>query len=170
LGGDVALLTLNTMAGRSIEQQVAWANAELARLRPQSRWLVAHYHHPMYPAVKTEERKISPYAKVFPPLFDKHNLDLACECDGHCIKRTIPIRDGKKDLSGVTYVGEGGLCAPQRRPKTDLWYLKGGIAGNGHHVMRLDFADKTLRIRTILLDRTVFDDHSLRVREHVRQN
>jgi len=162
--GSVAWVSLDTTSSKTPEQ-VKWLEPELKRLRPQSTWLVTSYHSPMYPAVKTEAKKASRYAPFFPPLFDKYNVDLACECDGHCIKRTIPIRAGKADSTGVTYIGEGGFGAPQRTPKTDLWYIKGGAVGKGSHVMRLDFTDKALRIRTILLDGKIFDDHSLTVRD-----
>ena len=160
-GKDVAVVTLNTNAAGGGDQ-AAWLEGELKRLRPQTKWLVTNYHRPLFPAVK----KRPPHSHIWVPLFEKYNVDLACESDGHCIKRTVPIRDGKKDPTGVTYIGEGGFGVRQRDPKGDHWYLKdGGIVGKGHHVMRLDFTDDTLRIRTILLGGKVFDDHSLKVRK-----
>ena len=157
----MAVVTLNTNAAGGGDQ-AAWLEGELKRLRPQTKWLVTNYHRPLFPAVK----RPSGLAHIWAPLFEKYNVDLACESDGHCIKRTVPIRDGKKDPTGVTYIGEGGFGVRQRDPKGDHWYLKeGGIVGKGHHVMRLDFADDTLRIRTILLGGEVFDDHSLKVRK-----
>jgi acid phosphatase type 7 len=160
IGNDVAIVTLSTEVPAGGDQST-WLEAELKRLRPQTKWLLTQYHKPLYPAVK----KPPPHAPIFTPLFDTYNVDLACESDGHCIKRTIPIRDGKADPTGVTYIGEGGLGVGQRRPGTDRWYLKGGAAGSDHHVMVLDFTDEKLRIRTILLNGTMFDDHSLSVRK-----
>ena len=98
-------------------------------------------------------------------MFDKYNVDLACESDGHCIKRTIPRRGDKADPTGVVYIGEGGLGGGQRPTKADLWDLQGGVVGSQHHVMRLDFTNEELRIRAILLGGEVFDDHSLKVRK-----
>ena len=51
----------------------------------------------------------------FCPLFDKYHIDIALESDGHCMKRTAPIRHGKKDPTGIVYVGEGGLGVGQRK-------------------------------------------------------
>ncbi len=160
LGSDIAVVTLDTnvSAGGS---QSEWLEKELKALRPKTKWLLTQYHKPLYPAVKKQPA----HAKIFCPLFDKYNVDLACEADGHCIKRTIPIRDGKSDPTGVTYIGEGGLGVGQRNPKKDLWYLKGGAVGSDHHVMLLTFSDTDLEIKTLLLGGKVFDKHSLKVRK-----
>ena len=160
LGKDVTIVTLDTNVAGGGDQR-AWLEEELKKYRPQTKWLLTQYHRPLYPAVK----KAPAHTKIFCPLFDKYDVDLACESDGHCIKRTVPIRDGKKDPSGVTYIGEGGLGVGQRKPKKHLWYFDGGVTGSDHHIMVLDFHSESLRIRTILLNGEVYDDHSLSVRK-----
>lgn len=160
IGSDVAILTLDTNKP-SGGPQSEWLESELKRLRPDSKWLLTQYHRPLFPAVKTPASQ----AKQFCPLFDKYEVDLALEADGHCIKRTVPIKDGKADPTGTVYVGEGGLGVSQRKPNEELWYLKGGAAGSDHHVMRLDFSESSLRIRTILLNGEIYDDHSLKIRK-----
>lgn len=160
LGRDVAMVTLDTnVPGGGAQSE--WLEAELKRLRPEVAWLLVQYHRPLYPAVKNAPA----HKEVFAPLFDQYNVDLACESDGHCIKRTIPIRNDKPDPTGVVYIGEGGLGVGNRGPNTDLWYLKGGKVGSAHHIMRLDCSPQTLRIRTLLLEGEVFDDVSLKVRQ-----
>ena len=52
-------------------------------------------------------------------LFEKYNVDLALESDGHCIKRTVPIRNGKQD-NWVVYVGEGGLELANAAPNKTI--------------------------------------------------
>ena len=85
-------------------------------------------------------------------------MDLVVESDGHVIKRTVPIRNEKKDPTGIVYVGEGGLGVPQRSPKTDRWYLqKPGMAGADHHVMRITFAKKSMDYEVVLLDQSKAD-------------
>ena len=80
-------------------------------------------------------------------------MDLVVESDGHVIKRTVPIRNEKEDPTGIVYVGEGGLGVPQRKPKTDRWYLqKPGMSGAGHHVMRVSFSKEKLDYEVVLLD------------------
>ena len=82
------------------------------------------------------------------------------------MKRTVPIRDGKKDPTGIVYVGEGGLGVGQRKPKGDRWYIKdGGKTGSAHHVVRLDFTPDNLRVRFVLMDASAWDDHTIKARK-----
>ncbi|MDX1681403.1 MAG: metallophosphoesterase family protein [Akkermansiaceae bacterium] len=157
IGKDVAMVTLNT--NHSGSAQADWLEKQLSQLRPETRWLLVQYHRPMFPAVKGPAKQ----APIFVPLFEKYNVDLACESDGHCIKRTVPIRDGQKDPTGVVYIGEGGLGVGQKKPG-GRWYLEGGKRGSGHHFMVLNFTDETLRCRTFLMNNKVFDDFSLKAR------
>lgn len=159
LGENITLVTLDTNVPAEGPQE-AWLDSQLKEHRKKANWLLTQYHRPLFPAVKSPARQ----AKTFVPLFEKYNVDLACESDGHCIKRTVPIRDGKKDPTGVTYIGEGGLGVGQYRPKPDRWFLQGGTVSRGHHIMLLDFTAKTLGIRTVLMDGSEFDSHSLKVR------
>ena len=87
LSPEILFVTLNTEIQADGEQKVFLENA--LSMAKDIRWRVTQYHRPVYPAVKKE-----PDAGLehWVPLFDKYNLALACEADGHCIKRTIPIR------------------------------------------------------------------------------
>ena len=151
----VALVTLNSEISAGGDQQ-AWLAKTLFDLRPKVRWLLAEYHRPVWPAVKGPGK-----AKNFwVPLFEKFNLDLVVESDGHVIKRTVPIRNEKQDPTGIVYVGEGGLGVPQRKPKSDRWYLqKPGMTGAGHHVMRVTFGKTKMDYEVVLLDRKQADKH-----------
>lgn len=96
------------------------------------------------------------------PLFEKFDVDLVCEAVGRNIKRTVPIRNGRKDETGVVYIGEGGLGVRQRTPKEDRWYLKKpGMADRGHHVQLLTFTPDKLQYRCVLLGGKVLDRHVL---------
>ena len=160
LGKDVALVTLDTNSPGG-GPQAEWLEAELKRLRPAVRWLLVQYHRPLYPAVKAPTK----HAPIFCPLFDRYNIDIALEADGHCMKRTVPIRDGKKDPTGIVYVGEGGLGVGQRKTKEDRWYLQdGGKAGGAHHVIRIDFTPDDMRVRFVLMDGSAWDDHTIQSR------
>ena len=97
----VALVTLNSEISAGGDQQ-AWLAKTLYDLRPKVRWLLAEYHRPVWPAVKSPGKA----KKFWLPLFEKFNLDLVVESDGHVIKRTVPIRNEKKDPTGIVYVGE----------------------------------------------------------------
>jgi len=160
LSPQVALVTLNSEISAGGSQRT-WLGKTLQSLRPEVRWLLAEYHRPAWPAVK----KPGAAQKFWVPLFEQFNVDLVVESDGHVIKRTVPIRNEKKDSTGVVYVGEGGLGVSQRRPDRNRWYLKApGMTGAGHHVMRVSFGKKQLDYEVILLDRKVADRTQLRPR------
>lgn len=162
LGPEVRLITLNTETSTAGDQQT-WLAEELSQSRPTHRWLLAQYHKPAFPAVKVPSGAYASWV----PLFEKHNLDLACEADGHCIKRTPPIRGSGFDPTGVVYIGEGGLGVGQRTPKAGRWFLDSPQAkvGRGHHVHLLTFTPDSLTIRVILLeDGKVFDEHTIPAR------
>lgn len=154
---QVRLITLNSETSMAGDQK-KWLASELARSRPQRRWLVAQYHRPAWPAVKRPSAAL----QHFVPLFEKHNVNMVCEADGHVLKRTVPIRDGKRSNSGVVYVGEGGLGVGQRRPETDRWYLqKPGMAASGHHVQLLTFHADRLDYKVVGMDGSTLDSHAL---------
>ena len=162
--GDLAsVITLDTnISGTGAQEE--FLKASLEKLRSESKWLFTSYHRPLYPAVKNMPSQ----KKVFVPHFEKHNVDIALEADGHNIKRTVPIRDDKKDPTGVVYVGEGGLGVGQRTPKTDRWYTdtkEGAFIGKGHHVMLLTMERDKLEIKTIMLTGDVVDTHVQKVRK-----
>ena len=116
----------------------------------------------MYPAVKSPAR----HAPVFCPLFDEYGVDLALEADGHCMKRTVPIRDGKAHPEGVVYLGEGGLGVGQRNTDGKRWYFQdGGKAGSAHHVVLLNITDQSMRSRFILMNCKVWDDYTIKERK-----
>ena len=88
------------------------------------------------------------------------------ESDGHVIKRTVPIRNEKKDSTGVVYVGEGGLGVPQRKPDLSRWYLRSpGMATRGHHVMNIRFTPEKIDYKVVLLDRSIADQSIFRPRK-----
>jgi hypothetical protein len=167
LGPQVRFITLNSETASGGDQQ-AWLDAELAASRTTHRWLAAQYHTPAYPAVKMP----GPAYSFWVPLFERHRIDLVCEADGHCIKRTAPILNHQVDQAGVVYIGEGGLGVGQRTPKSDRWYLREphGKCGSGHHLQLLTFAKDRLTYRVILIDGTVFDEHHLSPREISRNS
>lgn len=160
IGPKVRMVTLNTETSVAGDQ-AEWIDSEMKSSRADHRWLLAQYHRPIYPAVKAPSSAL----KVWAPLFEKHNVDLVCEADGHNIKRTVPIRDNKQDPSGVVYIGEGGLGVPQRTPKTDRWYLKSpGMADKAHHVFVLTFGKEKLAGKCVLLDGSIRDEFTRPVR------
>ncbi len=156
---QVAMVTLNTEVAAG-GNQLEFLSKSLAEQRVK-RWLLVQYHRPIWPAVKLPSR-----AKThWQPAFDKHRVDLACESDGHVLKRTPPIRGDKAHPDGVVYIGEGGLGVKQRKPFMNRWFLKPpGHASSDHHVWVLRFASDALTMRAITPEGEVADEHALHPR------
>lgn len=155
LGPHVRLVTLNTNASAAGDQR-KWLAAELAASRSRYRWLLAQYHRPAYPAAKSPGSAKQHWV----PLFEEHNVDLVCEADGHVVKRTVPIRNDRRDPTGVVYVGEGGLGVGQRQPKENRWYLQPpGMADSGHHVQVIRLSADELVCQVIALGGKTMDTY-----------
>ena len=161
IGPQIRFITLNSETSVTGDQ-VQWLEDDLKNSRPKNRWLLAQYHTPAYPAVK----RPGPNLQHWVPLFEKYNVDMVCEGDGHNIKRTAPIRASKIDKTGVVYIGEGGLGVGQRTPDAERWYLRAphGKVGSEHHVQLLTFDKEQLGYRVVLLGGKIFDEHALKAR------
>jgi hypothetical protein len=159
---EISILCLNTEISADGDQRI-FLQSELNKLKSEKiKWQLAAYHKPAFPAIKQPSS-----AKVsWVPLFDEFNLDLVLESDGHCIKRTVPIRNGKEDPAGTVYLGEGGYGAPQRDPKPNLWYLKGEhcFASKGDHIMLLEFDGDTVQYSTQLNTGEIVDTATFKAR------
>lgn len=167
LSSEVALVVLNTEISLGGDQR-AWLGPELAKLRASSRWLFTSYHQPAYPSVRSVQDGAS-RRENWVPLFEKHNVDLVCESHDHALKRTLPIRDGKPDMeNGITYIGDGGLGVPQRKPDPERWWFKSpGFTKPIHHVHMLEFGKEELRVRAFGMEGEPLDDFRLQPRQHV---
>ncbi len=145
ISSKVSLITLNSEISAAGDQ-AHWLERELKRLRPKRRWLLTQYHRAIYPAVKEPAAMKAHWV----PLFEKYDLDIALESDGHSVKRTVPIRAEAQDPTGVIYIGEGGLGVPQREPKSDRWFLQEpGMSDMAHHVVMLEFGDGYMNSRLL---------------------
>ncbi|MCF7973536.1 MAG: fibronectin type III domain-containing protein [Phycisphaerae bacterium] len=159
---SVGLICLNTEISAEGEQKVFLRSALTDLEEHNVRWRIAAYHKPAYPAVKQPS-----VARVsWVPLFEAFNIDLVLESDGHCIKRTVPIRNGREASDGIVYLGEGGYGAPQRDPKPNLWYLKGdsAFASRGDHIMMLEITPNAINYSTILSTGEIIDAASFKAR------
>jgi hypothetical protein len=107
------------------------------------------YHKPAYPAVKHFDREdFARVRQVWVPLFEKYDIDIALESDGHALKKTVPLLQNKPNPKGIIYIGEGGMGVPQRTPDPERWYfLNGGHASSNHHVWKLTFQPQVLSVK-----------------------
>ena len=155
---SIGIVCLNTEISAEGNQRKFLQKALTRLKKDQVKWQIAAFHRPAYPGVKKPS-----VAKVsWVPLFEEFNIDLVLESDGHCIKRTVPIRGDKEAADGIVYLGEGGYGAPQRDPELERWYLQGdnAFASKGDHVMMLEFTPDTVNYSAILNTGEVVDSAS----------
>ncbi len=163
IGDRVSLITLDTNSTMSGRQR-DWLIEQLESSQ-SSRWLLTSYHRPAFPAVKAAGEA----RDLWVPLFERYDVDLAVESDGHAYKRTVPIRNEMHDPTGVVYVGEGGLGVGQRTPK-DRWYLRSpGVAKSKHHVQLLTFSADELKYEALDVAGSVFDTYSRGPRDRAQR-
>lgn len=159
---SIAILCLNTEISAEGKQRKFLQKALAGLKKDRVKWQIAAFHRPAFPGVKQAS-----VAKVsWVPLFEEYNIDLVLESDGHCIKRTVPIRGDKEAADGIVYLGEGGYGAPQRDPKLDRWYLQGDNAftSKGDHLMILEFARDTVNYATVLDTGEILDSATFKAR------
>ena len=161
VGGHTTLITLNSEGSSLLGDQRTWLERELMNAQ-SSRWIVAGYHTPAYPAVKIP----GPTKTAWVDLFERYDVDLVCENDGHALKRTVPIREDTFAEDGVVYVGEGGLGVRQRTPDADRWYLQSpGVTMAAHHVQKLTFSEDALIYEAVGMGGEVLDRYTQAPRE-----
>jgi acid phosphatase type 7 len=164
LSAEAALVVLNTEVSLSGDQRT-WLAAELETLRPENRWIAAIYHKPAFPSVRAIQDGAS-RRDNWVPLFEQFNVDLVYESHDHALKRTLPIRGGQPDhRNGITYIGDGGLGVPQRKPDpTRWWFEKPGFTRAAHHVHMLEFDRQHLRVRAFGMEGEALDDFHIEPR------
>lgn len=123
----LALTVLDTGHTNAIDgKQTRWLG-DVLRKRMHSTHKFALYHVPAYPSVrKFNSKRSSVVRKHWVPLFEKYGLNTAFEHHDHCYKRTVPIRNGLENSSGVLYIGDGawGVIQPRHpRNSPEQWYL-----------------------------------------------
>ncbi len=126
-GDYLSLVMLDTGHTWKVEgDQTVWLENTL-KAKQSFPYLLAAYHIAAYPSyypyTGVKEELIR---KNWVPLFEKYQVPFAFEHHNHMYKRTHPIKGGKVDPSGVTYLGDGCWGVPPRHIDTPekLWYLE----------------------------------------------
>ncbi len=158
---ELSLITLNTEISLG-GMQYHWLKNELPAVRENSRWLFVNYHKPAFPAAKDpEDYRFARVREYWVPLFDKYRPDLVIESDGHCLKRTPPILNGKIDPDGIVYIGEGGLGAPLREPDMTRWFMQGGFGAKAYHVWMINVQKDKIDLQAIGMDGELLDQYTM---------
>lgn len=127
IGEQVSFLLLDSdHATRIPGAQTEWLTKAIVP-RAKRAHTIPVYHYPAWPTVKAPKGK-TPYdnrvslmiRELWLPLFEAHGVRLALEHDQHTCKRTVPIRAGKADPTGITYLGDGAWGVEVRPIFPDL--------------------------------------------------
>jgi acid phosphatase type 7 len=106
------ILSLDVGYQYTIEgEQTNWLNSELEASEYKIK--LVQYHSPIYPACSpNRDTKVQELGKKYwVPLFEEFNVTLVSENHNHIFKRSKPIKQGKIDPNGITYIGEGSWGA-----------------------------------------------------------
>ncbi len=153
--GPLSLIILDSQKSVAGDQKT-WLESTLAKESKTARWISPGYHTPAFPGVKAPGEALQHWV----PLFEKYQVDVVFESDGHVLKRTAPIYGGKVDHEkGITYVGEGGLGVKIREPeKANAWYFQApGYAVSEYHVFVMEVTPEAMHLNVQLMDGRIFD-------------
>ena len=119
--------------------QASWIDEVLAR-RAHVPHIFPTYHVPGFPTFRPlDDRSSAPIRQFWAPLFEKHRLPVVFENHDHNFKRTFPIKDGKKDPEGVTYLGDGAwgvfVVGLAKEPR---WFLEKAMPINHFFLAKLN--------------------------------
>lgn len=84
--------------------QRRWLEADLAAA--EAPWTVVMFHHPLYSSGRHGSNEV--LRDRLAPLFESSKVDLLVAGHDHCYERTWPMRDGRRDPTGVVHVVSGG--------------------------------------------------------------
>ncbi len=150
----------HTIAG----EQTDWLGKNLSTRRK-----VPHvfpiYHTPAYPSFREETGVQAKEVRAhWCPLFDKYGVKLVFENHDHCFKRTFPIRAGKIDPKGTTYLGDGAWGVEVRKPDPakPKWYIEKSIGIRHFYVVTL--SPEARHILAVNESGQVFDEVYQRVK------
>jgi hypothetical protein len=162
VGDYLSLVLLNTGHTAPVQgAQAEWLRGVLAE-RSTVRHVFPVYHVPGYPSVRAFDGSTSVLVREhWAPLFEEFGVRVAFENHDHAYKRTHPIRAGRRDSTGVVYIGDGAWGAAPRpigREHTEpAWYL--ATAKSANHGIFVTLNARTARFEVVDTAGVRFDTH-----------
>ncbi|MBN8526646.1 MAG: metallophosphoesterase [Planctomycetes bacterium] len=168
VGDEISFILLDSghvtkVAGKQTE----WLHGELAA-RSKRPAVIPVYHYPAWPVVKVpkggkdpSDNEISKQIRAnWVPLFEAAGVRVALEHDQHTYKRTVPLKAGQPDPTGIIYLGDGAWGVDVRKVFPGLtWLAKGAEVRHGY---LLEIArGGGIAVTAIDEDGTVFDQVSI---------
>lgn len=162
VGDYLSLVLLNTGHTAPVQgEQTEWLRGVLAE-RSTVRYVFPVYHVPGYPSVRSFDGSTSVLVRDhWAPLFEQFGVRVAFENHDHAYKRTYPIRAGRRDSTGVVYIGDGAWGAVPRpigREHTEpAWYL--ATAKSANHGIFVTLTARNARFEMVDTAGVRFDTH-----------
>ena len=163
VGEQVSFLLLDSdHATRIPGAQTTWLKGAITS-RANRTHVIPVYHYPAWPTVKAEKGK-TPYDNrvammirdLWVPLFEANGVRVALEHDQHTYKRTVALKGGKADPTGITYLGDGAWGVGLRKTFPGLPHLAKTAERRHGYLIELH-ADGRLDATAIDEDGEVFD-------------
>lgn len=130
------------------------------------------FHVPAYPSVRDPESARNVRIRSnWVPLFEEHGVRIVFEKHDHTYKRTIPLKQGRADADGITYIGDGSWGVHVRMP-ANYWYLD-NASGVRHfidvRIHQSGVTTRAIRENGILLDQFTnnFNGEMLQADTHI---
>jgi acid phosphatase type 7 len=167
VGDYLSLVLLNTGHTAPVQgAQTAWLQDAL-RQRTSVPYVFPTYHVPGYPSVRAFEGSTSMLVREhWAPLFERYDVRVAFENHDHAYKRTVPIKGGRRDSTGVVYIGDGAWGAVPRRIGLEhtepAWYLE--TAKSVNHAIFVTLDRRAARFEMVDTAGVRFDTHRARAR------
>ncbi|WP_372370396.1 metallophosphoesterase [Candidatus Uabimicrobium sp. HlEnr_7] len=159
LGQNTQLIVLDTDHIYSYSSQRNWLKKQLQKYQ-KSKFKIAMYHVPMYPAHREFNNSDSITARqLWLPLFDRYSLDLGLEHHDHVFKRTKRLKNNQVVKTGGTiYLGDGSF-GRSPRSVTKHYYIE--KASKTKHFWFLEINTNKIFIQAIDDAGKILDEFSL---------
>lgn len=175
-------------------KQLTWLDGQLARFRgdPAVDFVVVYLHHATYSTADGGGAEQTAQQK-WAPVFDKYRVDLVLNAHNRVYERTDPIRAGKANKDGTTYItaGAGGQAldkfykiAPESylgnentsgtptmrcykknsSSSTDTKVTWSRVRYRGYGLVAVDVTESAMKVRALNEDGVLIDEVTLRRR------
>jgi len=137
--------------------QSAWLDDVLTK-RAHVPHVFPAYHVPGFPTFRPlKDPSGTAVREHWAPLFEKHRLPIVFENHDHNFKRTYPIKDGRVDPDGVTYLGDGAWGTfVVGVAKEERWFLEKTMPINHFYLVKINGRHavfEAINLRNQVIDR-----------------
>jgi len=154
----MTILHLDTQHTHPIAgKQTTWLQNTLEK-RKQVPHKFAFYHVPAYPSSRSPGNEYSTLVRThWVPLFETGGIHVAFEHHDHLYKRTLPLKNNRKDKDGVVYMGDGAWGVKSPRKASSKWYL--AHTDSSQHVITVTVTPQKRIFRAINSEGKILDHY-----------